>query len=344
MKKFLMYVVLLFTVTLLAIPVMAQVNPDTKNEIKLKTDLKKVKNKELVGKINSNSKDIHNEELILIVGELFERKNDFSNSDIVSEVKDNSNSILTQEIMVDLYTIKNEGKLDKNEMKQLLKDKTVDKKVKSRIVANSKFDNTDSKLLEELIADDEGILAFNSLKKLSRVDAKKAYLISKEILSNFESESNFKISASQKSIAKYLKNSNDNSAKKAFIQKAMEIIKNSNSDPMLKDSSVFALSDMMSKEAIVNIIKSDSVDRELKAFSIEQNYHTLKEILENSACSENDIEIVVEAMEILPIVDLYDNLENVQNTIKEQELKNRCSVVLSNMKVNGIKATKKWLD
>lgn len=121
-------------------------------------------------------------------------------------------------------------------------------------------------------------------------------------------------------------------------------INNSSTDAMLKDSSVFALSYMMSKDALVSIIKSESVDRELKAFSIEQNYHVIKEILEDASCNENDIEFVIEAMEILPIVDLHDSLQNVQETIKTPELKNRCSIVLNNMQINGIKATQKWVD
>lgn len=277
-----------------------------------------------------------------MVSELFKRKNQINNSDLIGEIKDSVNSTTTQEIMVDLYTVKNEDKSDNNEIKHLLKDATVRKEVKSRIVVNSKFDNNDLKLLKELINDDNDILAFYSLKKISKVNDKEAYIVSKEILSNLASESNIRISAAQKSAAKYLRNSSDNNAKKEFIMQTMGIINNSSTDALLKDSSVFALSYMMSKDAIVSIIKSESVDRELKAFSIEQNYHVIKNILEDVSCSESDIVFVIEAMEILPIVDLYDSLKNVQDNIKSQELKSECSVVLKNMQENGIKATQKW--
>mgnify|MGYP000748957402 CR=1 FL=1 len=313
------------------------------NENQLKSELKKIKTKELIEEINSFSSDVSNSELIPFVSELFERKNELNDKDILSKIKDNSNSVRTQEIMVDLYIEKKEGISDQSEIKQLLKDTTIRKEVKSRIVLNSKFDNGDLELLKELIVENKDILAFNSLKKLSKVNKREAYLISKEILSNLESESKLRISAAQKSAAKFLRSSDDTKAKKEFISQTMKIIDNSETDLMLKDSSVFALSEIMSKESIIAIIKSESIDKELKAFSIEQNYHVLKKMLQ-TAPSEDDIRIVIKAMEILPIVDLYDDLKDVNATIKNQDLKNRCSKVIDTIKVNGIKATQKWLD
>jgi hypothetical protein len=312
------------------------------DEKEFKAELKKMNEKELITQVNLLSKNLSSSDLIPVATELFSRKDKIGNTDIISTIKDSSINKETKQIMVDLFFAKNEKLTSKNDLKSLLKDNAIDKDVKAKIILTATFDEKDTELLKALINDDDGIVAFNSLKKLSTYNKKEAYKIAETILSNKSSETDLRISAAQKSVAKYLKSSNDDEAKSKFIKQAMKIVEDKTSNPMLKDSSVFAVSNLMSKEAIKTLIENDSVDRVLKVFSIEQNYIVLKEILENKNCTEDDVWIVVEAMEILPIKDLVDSLQRLDWLLTDNLLKGKFNHVLENMKSNGIKATNKW--
>lgn len=297
--------------------------------------------KELIAEIKALSLQDVGWGLIPFVSELAERKDEISEREIISEIKNISNSLFIQEIMVDLYIWKNPDSVIRGDLKQLLNDTAVSNEVKSRIVSQSSFNSDDIELLNSLIENNDDILAFNALKKLSSVNEKEAYLLSKKILENYESESNMRISAAQKSAAKYLRKNADPEARKEFIKQCKQILESPKTDEMLKESSRFALSDMRTKESITEIINSDFFDQSVKVFCIDQNNKILKEMLTSSS-DESDIEIVIKAMEIFPLADLGEELEELQTGIKNPELKARCEKVVESIKLNGIKACPKW--
>jgi len=315
------------------------------NENEIEESLKQLSKKQLIDELNFLTSTFKEEgdinALIPFVSVLFQRKDEFEDSDFINVIKDDVSTITMKEIMVDLYAVKNENKSNGDEkIKQLLKEKNIDKEIKARIVANSEFSNNDINTLEVLIQEDDGILAFKSLKQLAKIDDEKAYIISSRILSNYKYESKEKVMASLKSTAKYLKHNKDKDLENEFIKLSFEIIEN-NDDNVLKDAALFSVSDLMSKDAISEIIKNKSVDRELKVFSIDQNFMTLKDILINNP-TESDIEIVVEAMELMPIVDLLEDIEKVMDNIKDKNLQQRCKAAIENTKLNGHKGNEKW--
>lgn len=318
-----------------------------KDEKDVKLILKQLSKKQIIEEINSMSASLGqveaNNELLPFVGELFERKNEFDNSDIIEAIKDSRNSKTTQAIMIDLYAVKNENNSNQGEIKKLLKD-NLPNEVKAKIVANATFLEEDIDLLKNLVEEENDILAFQSLKKLSKVNSEEAYKISKNILSNYKNESKDKVSAAQKATIQYLKDNKlvNKEDKESFIALCYEII-NSTEDVALKDSSTFALSDLRDAHSIISIIKNPSIDRELKVFSIDQNFMTLNEILLSDP-SESNIEAVVQAMEILPISDLIQPLEEAKNNISNDNLRKRCDDVLASMKLEGRKGNIKWLD
>ncbi|SHH76657.1 hypothetical protein [Clostridium grantii] len=318
-----------------------------KDEKEINHDLKQLNKKELINEFNSiaatvgttNSIDV----LIPFASVVFERKNEFEDSEIIEIIKDDTNSIPTQELMVDLYCVKNENKSSKNNLKKLLEE-NIRNEVKSKIVIDSEFTKNDVLVLKNLIEEDDGILAFHSLKKLSKTDVKESYEVSEKILANYKSQSKYKVSAAQKATVQYLKDkkSTNKDIKNKFISSCVEIY-NTTDDSVLKDSSIFALSDLMDKEAVIEIINNESVDEELKMFAIDQNFMTLNEILLNNP-TETDIETVIEAMEIMPIKDLVESLEKAKKYISNSELLKRCNDELKIMKLNGSKGNLKWLD
>lgn len=322
-----------------------------KSEKEIEKDLKTLSKQELIGEINSVAAGIQNINksniLIPFVDELFQRKNEFENVEIIDTINDSTSSIITKEIMVDLYTVKNENKSKNNEIKKLLKQNNIDDQIKSRIVINSKFDANDVILLKDLIKESDGILFFNSLKKLSTIDNKESYKIAKEILSNYNSQSKQKVSAALKATSKYLKDNKSNDKgyvelEENFIKLGLEIL-NNNDDNFLKDAAFFSLSDLMSEKSISEIINAEFISTDLKRFAIYQNFNQLKKMLTNNP-TESEIEIVVQGMKTIPIKDLVEDLEIVTKDIKNQNLKKACEEVIEDIKLNGINANTKWIN
>ncbi|MNW26931.1 hypothetical protein D3C74_37140 [compost metagenome] len=197
--------------------------------------------------------------LIPFVAELFKRKDQFNDTELLSSIGDRSKQIITREIFVDMYAMKHETGNDE-ELKQLLRGNEIDYQIKSRIVAVANFTMEDIDLLKELIQEDDGVLAFNSLKRLSKIKVVEAFRISEDILDNLDNESNDKISAALKATAKYLGNENyssnlrDKNLESDFIDLCFNIIKSSD-DPILRDSAFFAVSEIGSQNAITKIIE-----------------------------------------------------------------------------------------
>lgn len=303
----------------------------------------KMSNEDLVTTLNTLSDKLSEKKLIGLASELYKRKDAISNDYIIEKIKDKNIQGTTKEVLADLLIAKIDFQISPD-IRQLLKDQTIDAELKAKILINSKFDNSDLDLLKNFIENDNGILAFDSLKKLTQVNISEAYPIAKKILSNYKSESNFRISAAQKCVSKYLRKHADSNDTEEFIDQATKLIDDPMTDPMIKDSSIFALSDMMSKDAIVALIESKSIDKTYKVFAIDENYYVLQKILQDESCNENDIKIVVEAMELRPIRDIYSSLKDKEAAISDPELKERCQRVLDNIQSNGKPATKKWLE
>ncbi|MDT9720383.1 hypothetical protein QVE09_15805 [Paenibacillus sp. ClWae2A] len=287
--------------------------------------------------------------LIPFVSALFERKDQLKDEDILKIVADNTKTVITREALVDLYVLKHEQNKDGGELKQILLQDGIDAQVKSRIVATADFTLDDVGLLKEIIHEDDDILAFNGLKRLSNINVSEAYGISESILSNIEEQSPNKISAALRATAKYLKNESQSTFQKNtvdleadFIDTSFKIIKSSN-DEVLKDSAIFAISEIGSQKAITQIIESDLVEQELKAFAVDQNFITLKEILTGNP-TDDEIRIVVSALEILPIVDLVEPLSEVISSISDPDLKKRSEEVIIVAQKEGINGNYKWAE
>ncbi|RDU38903.1 hypothetical protein DRW41_04940 [Neobacillus piezotolerans] len=318
------------------------------NEESVESELQSLDTEQLIEEIDAiASTEETDDKLMPFVAALFEKKNKVQDSQLVKIIKDKNKADKTREAMVDLYLHKHEKEPITEEMKELLKSPDVNERVKTKIVAGANFSGKDVPLLKELIAKDDALVAFHSLKQLSKTNAKEAYTISSEILSNLNVAPKDKVSAALKSTAKYLKKqsptpNNDSKAEEDFLNISFNLIETSN-DGYLKDSAFFAVSDLQSEKAMKKIIESNSVDRELKVFAIDQNFATLKKMLQTNP-TESDIKVAVEAMKLYPIVDLAEALENAMKTVKNPQLKQEAKDAINLMKEQGVKGNEKWLD
>ncbi|WP_409276122.1 hypothetical protein V1499_11040 [Neobacillus sp. SCS-31] len=319
-----------------------------RNEESVESQLQTLETKQLIDEIDAiASTEETDDKLMPFVSALFEKKNKVQDSELLKVIKDKTKADKTREAMVDLYLHKHEMEPITAEFKELLKSPDVNERVKTKIVAGARFTEKDVHLLKELIAKDDALVAFHSLKQLSNTNANEAFTIASEILSNLDVASKDKVSAALKSTAQYLKKHPSNHKNYAkteedFLNLSFKII-DTNDDAYLKDSAFFAVSDLQSKKAIKKIIESKSIDKELKVFAIDQNFATLKEMLQTNP-TESDIKVVIEAMNLYPIVDLAKPLDDAIKTIKNPQLKQEANAAINLMKEQGVTGNEKWLD
>lgn len=322
----------------------------SKDEETIQNDIKAMSTEKLISEMNMLSPVLADanevDSLIPFAAELRRRKDVIQNSDIIKELKKNTNLQLTKEILVDLYADKNANQPNQDDLKQLLQDESIDNRLKTKIVNVAQFNSNDIKILKKFIEGQDAGLAFASLKQLSRIDLEEADKNSNQILLNYKTEPAEKVSAALKAKSKYLvtkKSKGDFEAQaKEFLQLGFDIITTSN-DAKLRDAAFFAISDLRIKESITNILKNNLIDRELKVYAVDQHFEVLNEMLINQP-TEEEIETVVEAMELLPISDLIVPLEEASKRIENADLKQRCEEVLAFMKTNGVSGNKKWSD
>lgn len=333
------------------------------DEVQLMDTIGKLSVEELISEIDLIAKDLDESQqkanintpssiadinaLIPFVSELFARQDQINDEEILGLVSDNTKSAVTRESLIDLYAVKHEAMNNGTEINKLLLQDEINSQIKSKIVSVANFSSQDIGLLIELIDQDDELLSFNSLKRLSSVDVAKGYEISQKILANRENEGDNKVSAALRATAKYLNtinkttiHKNESKMESDFVNLSLEIIKTSG-NPTLKDSATFAISEIGSVYALTKIIESDLVDQELKVFAIDQNFLVLKELLGIKA-SEGEITTVVSAMEILPILDLVDPLNDSLPGIKDLDLVKRAEKVIEFAKQEGVKGNYKW--
>ncbi|EGG33990.1 hypothetical protein [Paenibacillus sp. HGF5] len=325
----------------------------SKNEVEIQHELKKLDKQEFVTEFDEISKKIdpvtNVNELIPFAAELFDRDDEFSNEELLSLIKDTEKTIVTRNAMLELYQAKNKNNRN-NELKELLKDKSFDREIQEKIIATTHFEKADVPLLESLVLDQEEMLSFQAMKQLRSLDKELALSLSQDILNEYKNYPEEKISAALKATSHYIKSNNSekaslsqNSQATELINISLDIINSENYSPKLKDSAFFATSDLRSKEAILTILKQSNVDRELIVYAIDQNFYVLNEILLNDPSLE-EIELIINAMEMHPITDLYDSLNTVISNVKDDNLRERGEKALAHIKEEGTKGNHKWLD
>lgn len=320
----------------------------------LKSEFRKLKKDELIKELNAISETNDEGLLIPIASALEERKSEFSNGELIKFIKDKENKSLSKNVIVDIYYSKNfeqnspNKTLSDTDIYNLISDKAIEDEIRAKIIGKGKFQNADLPILKQILETEEGIAAFHSLKQISNISPTEAYELSQELLDNKDNISKEKQAAALKATAKYLKANKKNKIKNykelqsKFIAQSKEVLA-VESDMALKDTAVFSLSDIRSKEAFVEVLNNPNIDTELKIFAVNQNYSLLKEML-GTNISESDMAVVIKAMEILPLKDLETELNSYKGKLINQQFNERLDSVLLNIKTNGHNVNKKWID
>lgn len=285
--------------------------------------------------------------LIPFISEAVNRKGQLSNELILENVRDSEKLLFYKKAMLELYFEKNSDFINSNNdaVYELLKDSFLEESLKYQIISFSNFTLKDVELLTSIVNEEDGILSFIAMKRLSLIDDKAAYDLSKSILQNRSDFSSHKVSAAIKATSNYIKNNKydvNSEVIEEFIKLNYEVM-NTSKDDVLNDSAFFAISNTRTEESISRIVNDDSIDRELKVFAIDQNYYILNEMLLNDPSVEN-ITTVVKAMEIYPVIELSETLEQIIPNVKDSWLLDSIQKVIKEIEENGVKGNYKWLD
>lgn len=141
-------------------------------------------------------------------------------------------------------------------------------------------------------------------------DSKAAYELIKADYIEGENLSDEKQIASYLAIGEYFKNYEiDEDEKNKTIKRMKSDFKTENNEKV-KEQVIYSLSKMNDKELLKSIIYDENIDYELKITAVNRNRGLLINIL-NSKTTSEDLELVIEAMKISPIVEIGKKMAEI---------------------------------
>jgi len=295
-----------------------------------------------VNTISSEGNDLSS--LILHGLTIIERIDEISNQELLELIKNESNSTNLRVILVQALQQKNRDVRvwDSNiefEILKLLQNKSVDNEIRENMIWLLSDNNASNlKALENIVLNEDDRLAFQALKQLRFINPHKANLLAEQILSMYDVDrkQTDKLRAAIKTKVILLRNNGSLEDKSRIVELCIELFENPHIEQM-KDTAIFALSEIKHEKSIVYIINSKEIENHIKAFCIDQNFTTLTSMLYDNP-TEKNIETLIEAMNIYPIVDLIEPLKDKinasNNAFKISELKEQ----------KGYPVNEKWLN
>ncbi|TCX48939.1 hypothetical protein [Dehalobacter sp. 14DCB1] len=272
---------------------------------------------------------------------LAKRADEIDDDTLVSIIKDNKNSQNLRVTMLQLG--KHKKSFSSNEGKKILIDLLKDNKEEFAIKQNAIWALPDDdpltiEVLTEISKQEsDGALAFQAIRKLNLIKPNLAIDLSNDILADYHNQQTEKVRAAIKVKAKQFSNEKEISKEKnQFTQMCFDIF-NTSDDQIMKDTVIFAVSELKDEATITNIVRNEKIDRPVKAYCIDQNYSTLLRMIKNNPTDEN-IETVIQAMNIYPIKDL---LSPLKEAIDKSDSKNNFSKLVE-QEANPV--NEKWLD
>ncbi|OEH86073.1 hypothetical protein BHU72_14685 [Desulfuribacillus stibiiarsenatis] len=319
-----------------------KINYANSNQEKILSDLSKKPLSKVFEEINIISGDgINNSNLIAHANTVSKRLNEISDEEVVKNIKDESNSNNLKIILI--QSLQNQsGNLDKNidsEFLKMVKNKNIDKEVRENLIWTLNNNSATTSTLEDIVFNDDEKLAFQAMKKIRSYDSEKAIKIADKIIAKYYSDKiqNERVRSAVKAKVEFFRhNKSLTKESDAFISLCIELLENPSYE-LMKDTAIFSLSELQNEAAISYILSSNDVEDYLKVYCIDQNYTTLLSMINNNLSDEN-IEIVIKAMNIYPITDLITPLKKVM----EQSPNKQFSTSL--IETEGNPVNKKWIN
>lgn len=274
--------------------------------------------------------------LLPLLNVLTERADEFTEDSLIEQIKRKETLAGIEEAFVQMYAA---GDYDNGRMLALLSDEDICGDTKEYITSQCDFTAAE---LSEIFRSTDGRTAAIAIKRLSAEDSGTAMQLVREF-TEADSIPEEKYAAICLGIAQYYekhREPEDMAAMKDIYIPMMKKILAEGQSRTVRDQAVYAMGRICDYELFTWLIENDSIDRSLKLSVTERNYRPMKRWIE-AAESEEDIRAVLEAMQISPILEIADSLEEA---IEQGRLADSESLrsVIGYIKEKGIPAVDKY--
>ncbi len=318
-------------------------NSNQLTEEKFYNELKNLEKNEIVqlGNIISEDENLSINEIMALAETLVVNEDDFTEMELISLIKDTNNALEFRNILTQFYAYKADKNSDFREIKEMLLDNNVNDLIKLSILSSFEFDPKDEEILIELANNEEAEISNVALRRLKNVNEELTQQIALKIIENYENEDSKKVKNALNIYSSLFTKIEDNkksmkkfSEKISFKELCVSLLDN----PTYSDTAAFALGNLYDYDSVKNVINSN-VDFLTKLCVIDQNYSVL---LEN--INENNLDIILEAMEILPINEFYYPISEIlkSDNIKNDFIKEKGNKILELIQNEGVDANEKW--
>lgn len=270
---------------------------------------------DLIMKINELSQKEEglsdDEKFNLAVTALYEKAQSFTDDDLITIIEDDSIASTVKCLFLELSEKINNGQgiLDQSLFDKYITQKSLDEIVRIKMFSGLDMSSEERKdTLENIIRTEEGIVVGHALVQLEINDLNRALRMADEVIDNHESfcddairsavnlksgRSNLSFTGSEKEIA---------IEKKQFVDFCISQF-NISENQKLKNAMIYSLIRINDIGAVKAILNNENVDRDLKRACVRRSYKIFVDAINNNPTKE-DVDLIIKAMEILPIKDL----------------------------------------
>ena len=239
--------------------------------------------------------------------ELWSRRDALDRDLAVAAIVDPTTEEATREILVDCLAGSEERVPLPADMRKVLTDHGVDDETMARIVLSFEFSGPDDVALLTRLTSEDSVVGFDAMKVLARISPATAQKIAVAIMLRGSAESDLRLSAAFKTLVGT--DYTDNPANRvSLVRQLTSFMDSTASSEDLRDSALFALSDMQSLDAIKALLGSKRADPGLVGGAIDENATVLLTSL-NSTTDPATLALVAEAMTLHPVCEFGDPLQ-----------------------------------
>lgn len=190
---------------------------------------------------------------------------------ILEEIENNENNNYTRVLLLQISADLDLA-IDYSEVEYMLYQDNVDFEIKRNILTNISMVNKNSDIIEKIALSDNERLAFHAIKCLYELSPNKANDIAEAILKQINNNVGYKERAAFKIRALSLQEDSTLKERKEFLNICDKVLNDENSDFIIVDTIMYALSSIKSVETLKYVVESDKADIILKNHCINENY------------------------------------------------------------------------
>ena len=297
---------------------------------------------QLIRKINRLEKKLPSMEdktaLLPLYTALIEKADEFTAEELIAQIKRKKTLAGIESAFVEMYAA--DG-YDSAGMRALLDDPEIAEETKEHIVSHCDFSAAE---LCDIFRSSDGRTAVIAVQRLAASDSEQAMTLVQEFVSDDSAvRSNDQYIAVCLGIAQYYEDHRDTpegeEMKRIYVPMIQKIFEQSG-DTLVKNQAIYALGRMCDYDLFRWVIENDRINDLTKISVIERNVRLMQTQIA-SAESEEDIRAVVEAMQLHPVLDVGESL---QEAIDQGRLpaSDELTALIAHIREEGVPAVNKY--